>query len=155
VGGWLACITLINALPVTLAIAILRFRLWDLGLVIRRTLTYSLLSALLVSIYLGSVLVLQSGLRAATGEGQNQLVTVLSTLVIAALVVPLHRRVQAFIDRRFFRRKYDAARALAAFAVRARDETDLNQLSHQLVGIVEETMQPASTSLWLKDNRPA
>jgi len=143
-----------SGLAVALGWSILRYRLWDIDVLIRRTLVYSVLTALLALVYFGSVLVLQSGLRAVTGEGQSQVVTVLSTLVIAALVVPLHRRVQAFIDRRFFRRKYDATRALAAFAARARDETDLARLSNQLVEIVEETMQPAGVGLWLRQPQP-
>jgi hypothetical protein len=148
-GGWLFTLGIISGLPVTMAIAIMRYRLWEIDLVIRRTLSYSALSAVLVSIYLGSVLVLQSTFQAITGQGQGELVTVLSTLAIAALFGPVQRRVQAGIDRRFFRRKYDAAQVLAAFGASLRDETDLAQLSERLVGRVEETMQPAHVSLWL------
>jgi hypothetical protein len=100
--------------------------------------------------YLGSVLVFQSVSAGLTGQAQTPLVTVLSTLVIAALFGPLRGRVQAFIDRRFYRRKYDAARTLAAFAAAARDETDLARLNERLVEVVAETMQPDSVGLWLR-----
>jgi hypothetical protein len=132
-----------------LLVALLRYRLWDIDVLIRRTLIYSVLSAILAIAYLGSVLVLESAFRALTGQGQNQLVTVVSTLAIAALFGPLRVRVQRFIDRRFYRRKYDAARTLAGFAATARDETNLEQLSTRLVGVVDETLRPASVSLWL------
>jgi hypothetical protein len=152
-GGWLFCMAALNGLPVAMAIAIMRFRLWDIDLVIRRTLTYSVLSALLAGTYLGSVLVLQGAFRVVTGEGQSALVTVLSTLAIAALFGPLRRRVQGLIDRRFFRRKYDAARTLAVFAAGARDETDLDRLSSQLVAVVDDAMQPAEVGLWLRSDQ--
>jgi hypothetical protein len=153
-GGWLLTLACTSGLPLTIAIAILRHRLWEIDLVIRRTLSYSALSAVLVSVYLGSVLVLQSTFQALTGQRQGTLVTVLSTLAIAALFGPVQRRVQSSIDRRFFRRKYDAARTLARFASAARDETDLDHLSAQLVGVVKETMEPTSVGLWLRRNRP-
>ena len=102
-------------IPISIGIAILRSRLWDIDLLIRRTLVYSLLASGLAVAYFGSVVVLQNTFSALTGQRQSALVTVLSTLVIAALFVPLRRRVQAVIDRRFYRRKYDAARTLAAF----------------------------------------
>jgi hypothetical protein len=130
--------------------AILRHRLYDIDVVIQRTLVYSVLTSLLALAYFGSVLVLQSVFRVLTGQAQSQFVTVLSTLVIAALFVPLRARVQSAIDRRFFRRKYDAARTLAAFGAQARDMVELEQLSDQLVNAVDETMQPAHISLWLK-----
>ena len=136
--------------PMVLAIAILRYRLWDIDLIIRRTLVYSILTGLLATTYFGSILVFESVVRAITGQGQNSLVIVLSTLAIAALSVPLRRRVQSVIDRRFFRSKYDAARILAGFSVAARDEVDLDRLSAQLVEVVDETMQPASVGLWLR-----
>jgi hypothetical protein len=141
-------------LPVALAIAITRYRLWDIDVIIRRTLIYTVLTALLVLAYFGSVLVLESVFRALTGQGQNSLVVVLSTLAIAALVGPLRRRVQAAIDRRFFRRKYDAARTLAGFAASARDETDLARLSERLVGVVQETIAPEHVSMWLRGSIP-
>jgi hypothetical protein len=136
--------------PLAIGVAILRHRLWDIDLIIRRTLIYSILSAVLAGAYLGSVLVLQGVFQAVTGEGRGELVTVLSTLAIAALFVPLRARVQRVIDRRFYRRKYDAARTLAAFGAQARDVVELEQLSSQLLRVVDETMQPAHVSLWLR-----
>ena len=137
-------------LPAAITIAILRYRLWDIDVLVRRTLIYSVLSAVLALAYLGSVLVLESVFRALTGQGQNSLVVVLSTLAIAALFGPVRARVQATIDKRFFRKKYDAARTLAVFAASARDETDLARLNERLVSVVNETMQPASVGLWLR-----
>jgi hypothetical protein len=130
-------------------IAVLRYRLWDIDVLIRRTLVYSALTGLLAVAYLLSVLVLQAVFELLTGQSQNQLVSVVSTLAIAALFVPLRSRVQAFIDRRFYRRKYDAASAIAAFSATARDEVELGQLAGRLSEVVEETLQPAHVSLWL------
>jgi hypothetical protein len=138
------------AIPASIAMAILRQRLWDIDVIIRRTLIYSVLTAVLALAYLGTVLVLESLFRGITGQAQNSLVVVPSTLAIAALFGPLRSYVQRAIDRRFYRRKYDAARTLAGFAARARDETDLERLSERLCGVVDETMQPASVGLWLK-----
>jgi hypothetical protein len=137
-------------LPLGLGVAVLRYRLWDIDVIIRRTLAYSALTAVLGLAYLGSVLVLQGVFQAVTGERQGELVTVLSTLAIAALSVPARQRVQRGIDRRFFRKKYDAARILAGFGANVRDEVDLERLSGHLIGVVAETMQPASVGLWLK-----
>jgi hypothetical protein len=137
-------------LPIALAIAITRYRLFDIDVIIRRTLVYSVLSAILALAYFGSVLLLESVFRALTGQAQNALVVVLSTLAIAALFGPLRQRVQAAIDRRFYRRKYDAAQTLAGFAASARDETDLQHLSARLVAVVDETMQPETVGLWLR-----
>jgi hypothetical protein len=141
---------LLLSLPISLGISILRYRLWDIDLLIRRTLVYSALTALLALAYFGSIVVLQSLFRAVTGQGQSEFVTVLSTLGIAALFFPLRRRVQEWIDRRFYRKKYDAAKTLAAFSASVRDETDLDKLTERLVQVVDETMQPAHVSLWLK-----
>jgi hypothetical protein len=137
-------------LPITIAIGILRYRLWDIDVLIRRTLQYSLLTGLLALFYFGTIVVLQAVFRTLTGEGQREIVTVLSTLAIAALFTPLRRQVQRLIDRRFYRRKYDAAQTLAAFGTAARDEVDLNELTGRLLEAVEETMQPAHVSVWLR-----
>ena len=147
---------------IAIGIAILRYRLYEIDLLINRTLVYGALTAMLAIIYLGAVAMTQAIFRALTGqEEQPQLAIVVSTLVIAALFSPLRRRVQAFIDRRFYRRKYDAAKTLEAFSARLRDETNLDALNDDLVGVALETMQPAYLSLWLrpdtapkKDERP-
>jgi hypothetical protein len=149
-GRLSALILVFVFVSIAIGVAILRYRLWDIDVIIRRTLIYSALSAVLALAYVGSVLVLGSVFRALTGQGQNSLVVVLSTLAIAALFGPLRSRVQHVIDRRFFRQKYDAARTLAGFAASARDETDLERLNAQLVGVVDKTMQPESVGLWLR-----
>jgi len=129
----------------------LRSRLFDIDVVINRTLVYGSLTAMLVALYVGGIALAQIFFRALTGqEQQSQLAVVLSTLVIAALFNPLRRRTQAFIDRRFYRSKYDAARTLGAFSARLREETDLTTLSDELVSVVNETMQPQHVSLWLR-----
>jgi hypothetical protein len=137
-------------IPLSIGLAILRSRLWDIDVLIRRTLIYGLLTALLALVYLSAVIALETFFAALTGSARSELVTVLSTLAIAALFVPLRRRVQAFIDRRFYRRKYDAARTLAQFGTGLRDEVDLDNLSAHLLTAVDETMQPASVGLWLR-----
>jgi hypothetical protein len=137
-------------MPLCFSIAILRYRLFDIDIIINRTLVYGALTAALALVYFGSVVLLQTLFRLVTGEGQSQLVTVLSTLAIAALFTPLRRRIQGVIDRRFYRRKYDAVRTLAAFSTAARDEVDLNELTSRLLEAVEETMQPAHVSVWLR-----
>jgi hypothetical protein len=138
-------------LPAAIVVSILRYRLWDIDILIRRTLLYAALTGLLALIYYGIVVILQGLVRPAAGQGQW--VTVASTLAIAALFVPLRRRVQGFIDRRFYRRRYDAARTLALFGARLRDQVELGQLSEHLVAAVQETMQPAHVSLWVKPLR--
>jgi hypothetical protein len=134
---------------VAVGIAILRYRLYEIDLIINRTLVYGSLTAILAALYFGGIVVLQRIFIALTGQ-QSTLAVVASTLLIAALFNPLRRRIQSFIDRRFYRRKYDAAKTLEAFSAKLRDETDLNALSDDLVGVVGETMQPAHVSLWLR-----
>jgi hypothetical protein len=137
-------------IPLSFGVAILRYRLYDIDVIINRTLVYGLLTALLVLVYLGSVTATQATFQALTGqEEQSQLAVVVSTLIIAALFNPLRRRIQSFIDRRFYRRKYDARKTLEAFSAKLRDETDLDALSADLMGVVKETMQPSHISLWL------
>jgi hypothetical protein len=152
--GWVVFIPAmigIAGLPVGVSIAILRYRLYEIDILINRTLVYGALTTLLVAVYVGSIVVLEGLLRVLTGqEEQPQLAIVVSTLVIAALFNPLRSRIQAFIDRRFYRTKYDAKKTLEAFSARLRDETDLEALSDDLVGVVRETMQPAHVSLWLR-----
>ncbi|GAB4577592.1 MAG: hypothetical protein Fur0022_03230 [Anaerolineales bacterium] len=140
-------------IPVSIGVAILRSRLWDIDVLIRRTLQYTLLTGLLALTYFGGVVLLQSGFRTLTGQTNTPLITVLSTLAIAALFNPLRRRVQDFIDRRFYRKKYNAERALAQFAVIARDEVDMDKLTAALIGVVNETVQPERVSLWLKTEK--
>jgi hypothetical protein len=139
----------IPAIPVAIGIAILRYRLYDIDLLINRTLVYGSLTATLVAIYFGGIVVLQRVFVALTGE-RSTLAVVASTLAIAALFNPLRRRVQGFVDRRFYRSKYDAAKTLEALSAKVRDETNLAALSDDLVGVVRETMQPAHVSLWLR-----
>jgi hypothetical protein len=146
----LSSLLVIPSIPIATGIAILRYRLYDIDRIINRTLVYGSLSASLALVYFGGVATTQAIFRALTGqEQQPQLAVVVSTLAIAALFMPLRRRIQSFIDRRFYRRKYDAAKTLEAFSAKLRDETDLNTLSDELVGVVRQTMQPAHVSLWL------
>jgi hypothetical protein len=132
-----------------MGIAITRYRLYEIDLIINRTLVYGLLTATLVALYFGAIVVLQRVFVVLTGE-QSTLAVVASTLLIAALFNPLRRRIQGFIDRRFYRTKYDTRKTLEAFSAKLRDETDLDALSNDLVGVVRETMQPAHVSLWLR-----
>ena len=141
--------------PVAIGFAVLKYRLYEIDIIINRTLVYGALTATLVALYFGSVTTTQAIFRALSGqEEQPQLAVVVSTLVIAALFNPLRRRIQGFIDRRFYRSKYDVRKTLEAFSAKLRDETDLNALSDDLVGVVRETMQPAHVSLWLRSDAP-
>ena len=150
VGITLLAIGLVGT-PIAVSIAISRYRLYEIDTLINRTLVYGALTAALAMLYLGGVATTQAIFRALTGqEEQPQFAIVVSTLVIAALFTPLRRRIQGFIDRRFYRRKYDARKTLEAFSAKLRDETDLDALSGDLVGVVRETMQPTHVSLWLR-----
>jgi hypothetical protein len=140
------------SVPTAIGVAILRYRLYEIDLIVNRTLVYGSLSAMLVALYFGGIVVLQRVFVALTGQ-QSTLAVVVSTLAIAALFNPLRRRVQGFVDRRFYRRKYDARKTLEVFSAQLRDETDLNALSEDLVGVVRETMQPAHVSIWLRPER--
>jgi hypothetical protein len=135
--------------PTAIGIAVLRYRLYEIDIIINRTLVYGSLTATLALVYVGCVVGLQYAFRALTGEGST-LAVVASTLVIAALFNPLRRWMQGVVDRRFYRRKYDAAKTLEVFGSRLRDETDLETLSNDLVGVVRETIQPTHVSLWLR-----
>ena len=137
-----------GVMGIGLGIAVMRYRLFDIDVIIRKTTSYALLTALLALVYFGSVVVLQRLLSPITGE--STAAVVLSTLLIAALFLPLRRWVQGIIDRRFFRQKYDAEQVLARFAATARDETDLDALTAELARVIQETMQPESVSVWLR-----
>ena len=144
-------VTGLMVIPVSVGIAIMRYRLYDIDVLINRTLVYGVLTAMLLGIYFGGVTATQALFRTLTGqEKQPQLAIVVSTLLIAALFNPLRRRLQSFIDRRFYRSKYDAKKTLEAFSSKLRDETDLEALSGDLEGVVMETMQPEHVSLWLR-----
>jgi hypothetical protein len=147
----LSGLLVIASIPVATGIAILRYRLYDIDRIINRTLVYGVLTGILVLVYFGGVAASEAIFRALTGqEQQPQIAVVVSTLVIAALFTPLRRRIQRLIDRRFYTRKYDARKTLEAFSVQLREETDLEALSEDLVGVIRETMQPAHVSLWLR-----
>lgn len=142
------------ALPIAIGIAILKYRLYDIEIIINRTLVYGLLTVSLALAYFGGVVLLQYVFRALAG-GNSQLAIVATTLAIAALFGPFKRRIQDLIDRRFYRRKYDGKKTLEAFGARLRNETDLDTLSQDLVGVVKDTVQPAHASLWLRPSDKA
>jgi len=139
----------VSILPLAFTIAILHSRLWNIDIIIRKTLIYSVLTALLAVIYVGGVMVFQQVFRTVIGH-ETDLAIAISTLVSAVVFLPLRRRVQNAIDKRFYRRKYDAAKTLAAFSATVRDEVELEKLTNELLNVVNETMQPANVSLWLK-----
>ena len=144
-----------GGVPVAIGIAVLKYRLYDIDIVINRALVYGSLTITLALVYLGSVTATQALFQKLTGQDDlSQLAVVVSTLAIAALFNPLRRRVQSFIDRRFYRRKYDARKTLEAFSARLRNETDLDGLNADLVTVVRETMQPEHVSLWLRPDTP-
>jgi hypothetical protein len=144
-----AVLSSFTMVPIAIGFAVLKYRLYDIDIVINRTLVYGTLTATLVALYFGGIVVLQRVFVALTGE-KSTVAVVASTLLIAALFNPLRRRIQGFIDRRFYRRKYDARKTLESFSAKLRDETNLDALSDDLVGVVRETMQPAHVSLWLR-----
>ncbi len=158
--GWLESVSFslsmmgLICLPIAVGVAILRYRLYDIDLIINRTLVYGPLTATLALVYFGGVATAESVFRAFTGQNQQpQLAIVVSTLAIAALFSPSRRRIQAFIDRRFYRNTYDARKTLEAFSAKLRDETDLDALNAELVGVIRETMQPEHVSLWLRPDK--
>jgi hypothetical protein len=137
-------------IPLSIGLSILRYRLWDIDLIIRRTLVYTVLTLMLGSVYFGTIVFLQNLLGGLTGERQPEIVTVISTLAVAALVSPLRRRIQDFVDRRFYRKKYNAEKLVLAFSTSLREEVDLNELTNSLVSLVQESMQPEHVHLWLR-----
>jgi hypothetical protein len=152
-AGFVISSVAIVGFPISIGIAIVRYRLYEIDTLINRTLVYGSLTVMLGLVYFGGVTATQAIFRTFTGqEEQPQLAIVVSTLVIAALFTPLRHRIQAFIDRRFYRSKYDAAKTLESFSAKLRDETNLDALSDDLVGVVRETMQPAHVSLWLRSS---
>jgi len=151
-AGFVVVIATLVGFPISIGIAIVRYRLYEIDTLINRTLVYALLTAILAAVYFGGIVVLQSIFVVLTGE-KSTLAVVAFTLAIAALFNPLRRRVQALVDRRFYRRKYDARKTLETFSVRLRDETDLDALNAELVGVVRETMQPEHVSMWLRPDR--
>jgi len=152
--GYAVVVATTPAIPVSIGIAILRYRLYDIDIIINRTLVYGSLTVTLALVYFGSVTAGQALLELLTGQGRlPQLAVVVSTLVVAALFNPLRRRIQNIIDRRFYRRKYDAAKTLEDFGAALRDATDLDGLTEEVTGVIRETVQPAHVSFWLAPAR--
>jgi len=149
-----AVLSSFTIVPIAVGIAVLKYRLYEIDIIINRALVYVSLTATLVALYLGGVVLLQRLFVLLTGQ-RSTLAVVASTLLIAALFNPLRRRIQSFIDRRFYRSKYDARKTLEAFSAKLRDETDMEALSGDLVRVVRETMQPAHVSLWLRTETSA
>jgi hypothetical protein len=147
--GYAALISF-TLVPIAVGFAVFRYRLYEIDIIINRALVYGSLTAMLALVYLCTVVVLQYLFRALTGQ-ESQLAGVASTLAIAALFNPLRRRIQALVDRRFYRKKYDARKTLEVFSAKLRDETDLEALNAELLGVVRQTVQPQHASLWLRD----
>jgi hypothetical protein len=147
-AGNLMTAVIVSALPVTIGIAVLRYRLYDLDRLVNRTVVYGLLTVLLAGVYAGLVFALSQLLNPA--DQQSALAVAASTLVVAALFQPARRRIQGLVDRRFNRRRYDVARTVAAFSARLRDQIELDTLSTELLAVVDQTMQPTQASLWLR-----
>src|SRR5215203_3419955 len=153
-AGYAVVVVALVGFPISIGIAIVRYRLYDIDRIINRTLVYGALTIVLVAVYFGGIVVMQRTFVALTGQ-KSTLAVVASTLLIAALFTPLRKRTQRFIDRSFYRSKYDAAKTLEGFSMKLRDETDLEALSADLIGVVRETMQPAHVSLWLRTETSA
>jgi hypothetical protein len=151
--GFVLTMVGLAGLPMAIGIAVLRYRLYNIDRIINRTLVYGTLTAMLLALYFGGIVVLQRIFVLLTGE-KSTVAVVASTLLIAALFNPLRRRIQSFIDRRFYRKKYDARKTLEAFSTKLKNETDLEALNNDLVGVVRETMQPEHVSLWLRHDTP-
>jgi hypothetical protein len=151
-AGYVVVVAALVRFPISIGIAIVCYRLYEIDTLINRTLVYALLTVILAAVYFGAVVLLQRVFVALIGE-RSTLAIVASTLLIAALFNPLRRRIQAFIDRRFYRSKYDARKTLEAFSGKLRDETELEALGDDLVGVVRETMQPSHVSIWLRPER--
>ena len=151
--GWFGIALDISFLTIPLAIgtSILRYHLWDIDILIRRTISYAFLTIVLGLSYFGSVILLQNIFDRLFTDG-SKIVIVISTLLIAALFTPLRRRIQAAIDRRFYRAKYDAARALEEFSIEARQDVELDRLTGRLVGVMEQTIQPEEIWLWIRED---
>jgi hypothetical protein len=141
----------VTGLPVTAGLAILRYRLYDIDRLINRTLVYGLLTALLAGVYVGAVLILGQ-VFGGVGRDPPSWAVAAATLAAAALFQPARRRIQAVVDRRFNRRKYNAARTIEQFSARLRNEVDLDDLSAELLAVVDQTMQPTKSSLWLRQS---